>query len=139
MSSLKKMTSSTHHRWMSAFVAVISLSSSYFCPAGAIRALSYNERMIAISRLLPQQQDRNSRDREAIADFTRFLQTLSQSAIQEAILESVRTLSGSEYGDRNFGAVEALQVNETDVCLNHTAAVIIGLVMREGWALQSGC
>lgn len=129
---------SNRQQWLQVAVAVF-LSSCCLCPAGAIRALSYNERIAAISRQLPHNQHRNSHDREVIADFKRFLETLSHSLVQDALLESVRILTGSEYSHVKFDIGGALQVNETDVCLNHTAAVIIGVIEKEGWALQSGC
>ena len=67
------------------------------------------------------------------------LLSLSPEAVREAVLRSVEGLPSRGPGDvRNgsAGGLEAVEYTVSELCLNHTVAIVKGLIEKDYWAIQ---
>ena len=125
-------------------IAVLVLTLSSLKSSHAQKSPPYLERFNLAAQIVTQTKPdaanhfATSQEVQAIQE----LLTLSTTQVQAAILKSARSLSNGQTGDKSGFQkllVEGLQAgqNTSEVCANHTVAVIMGLLERTGWALQS--
>ena len=107
---------------------------------------TYVERFQGLSRMFSQARDLTSLDEEQrhrfqlqLHDAVTDLLSLSPEAVREAVLRSVEGLPSRGPGDvRNgsAGGLEAVEYTVSELCLNHTVAIVKGLIEKDYWAIQ---
>ena len=106
---------------------------------------TYVERFQGLSRMFSQARDLTSLDEEQrhrfqlqLHDAVTNLLSLSPEAVREAVLRSVEGFSSQGPGDIRNGSAGRLEAEYTvsELCLNHTVAIVKGLVEKDYWAIQ---
>ena len=125
-------------------VAVLFLTLSPFESTLAQKSLSYLERFNLASEIVSQMKPDATSHLANLEEvhIVQELLTLSSAQLQGAVLQSARSLASGTAGDRSgFQELwtEGIQAgqNVSELCLNHMEAIVVGLLARSGWALQS--